>query len=286
MIDLVEVSAGGGTVIWVDDYGSLRVGPLSVGADPGPVRYGKGGIEPIITDANIILHRLNPKYLLNGEMKIFKDYAVNIFKRKILEHANLDLEEAAYGTIKLINTHMANAIRIATIERGLDPRNYVLTAFGGAEPLHACELAEEMNINKVIIPIKAGVFSSIGLLMTDFKIEVTRQVNEGKIKELQEYCKELEVKILNILERNGFSRDNVVLRHELLLRYKFQDQEINITFNPEDASTDDLIRKYEEIYRRLYGYTIPEEKIEISMIKTVGIGIIHKQVLKKIQVEE
>ena len=167
MIDLVEVGAGGGSVAWIDSGGILRVGPRSAGADPGPVCYGKGGEEPTVTDANLVLGRLNPAYFLGGEIHLDIDGARLAIEEKCAEPMGMDVVEAAQGIIEIANAAMVNALRLVSVQRGLDPRDFALVAFGGAGPLHANRLAEEIEAPVTVIPISPGATSAIGLLVTD-----------------------------------------------------------------------------------------------------------------------
>ncbi len=147
-IDLAEVSAGGGTIGWVDEGSALRLGPQSAGSEPGPAAYGKGGKEPTVTDANIVLGRLHPGHLLGGKMTVHKDLAYGAIQEKISEKLGMGVEEAAQSMVRTVNHNMSRAISIVSVERGRDPRDYCLIAFGGAGPIHACDIAEEMAIKQ------------------------------------------------------------------------------------------------------------------------------------------
>ena len=169
VIDLVEIGAGGGSIAWIDSGGGLRVGPHSAGAEPGPVCYGLGGTEPTITDANVVLGRLDPEYFLGGEMKLDAEGARQAIKEKCADPLRLDVIEAAMGIVEIANTAMVNALRRISVQRGYDPREFVLVAFGGAGPVHANRLAAELEIPTTLIPMSPGTFSSMGLLVTDLK---------------------------------------------------------------------------------------------------------------------
>ena len=168
VIDLVEIGAGGGSIAWVDPGGSLRVGPRSGGADPGPACYGKGNDQPCITDANLLLGRLNPDYFIGGEQDLYPDLAEKAIQ-SIADQLGMDLLEAADGIIQIANANMVGAIRLVSVQRGFDPREFVLVAFGGAGPLHANALARELGIPRVLIPPSPGVTSAMGLLVSDLK---------------------------------------------------------------------------------------------------------------------
>ncbi|MFI5404830.1 MAG: hydantoinase/oxoprolinase family protein, partial [Candidatus Gagatemarchaeaceae archaeon] len=172
-IDLAEVSAGGGSIAWVDDAGDLAVGPRSAGSDPGPACYGRGGAEPTVTDANVILGRLSPRALLGGAMPISRPSALKAFQ-KLSSRIGTTPLEAAKGVVRLVNNSMARAISLVSVERGRDPRDFTLLAFGGAGPTHACDLAEEMGIAEVFVPFHPGLFSAYGLLAGELKRTFTR----------------------------------------------------------------------------------------------------------------
>ncbi|HEU5367870.1 MAG TPA: hydantoinase/oxoprolinase family protein, partial [Ktedonobacterales bacterium] len=164
-IDLAEVSAGGGTIAWIDGAGAVRVGPQSAGADPGPACYGKGNPEPTVTDANLLLGRLNPGQLAGGTVSISRDLAEAALSQTATRLPGFDSTRLAAGIIRLINADMAKVLRIVSLERGHDPRRFTLVAFGGAGPLHACALADELSIPRIIVPPHPGLFSAWGLLV-------------------------------------------------------------------------------------------------------------------------
>ncbi|MDP6561201.1 MAG: hydantoinase/oxoprolinase family protein, partial [Candidatus Binatia bacterium] len=174
MIDIHTVGAGGGSIGWVDDGGALRVGPRSAGADPGPVCYGKGGKEPTVTDANLILGYLNAENFLGGEMKLKITQAAQAIEEKIAHPLKTDLYQAANGIFKIVNHNMTNAIRVVSVQRGHDPREFSLVAFGGGGPVHAAIQARELGIKRIIVPKTAATFSALGLLSADLVINKTR----------------------------------------------------------------------------------------------------------------
>ena len=169
MIDLVEIGAGGGSIAWVDSGGVLRVGPQSAGADPAPACYGKGGTEPTITDANLVLHRLDPDHFLGGEMRLDEEAAWRAIQEKCADPLGLGVVEVALGIVEIANNAMVSALRRISVQRGYDPRDFVLVAFGGAGPVHANRLAAELDIPTVLVPMSPGTTSAMGLLVTDIK---------------------------------------------------------------------------------------------------------------------
>ena len=179
VIDLVEIGAGGGSIAWVDPGGVLRVGPQSAGADPGPACYGQGGAEPTVTDANLVLGRLNPGYLLGGDLKLDSALAHAAIEQRIAKPLGLDIVKAAYSIVEIANVAMINALRLVSVQRGHDPRDFALTAFGGAGPLHANRLAHEMNIPVTVIPTSPGTASALGLLVTDITLRLCHHTNRA-----------------------------------------------------------------------------------------------------------
>ena len=258
-VDLAEVSAGGGTIAWVDEGNSLRVGPLSAGSIPGPAAYGIGGERPTVTDANIILGRLNPDFLLGGKMKIYADLSIGAIKTKIADILNISTTEAAGGIIKLINNSMAKAISIVSVERGRDPRDFILYSFGGAGPLHACDLAEELEIRDIFVPEHPGLFSAYGLLSVDmlrnYTVPVTGQEDlEAKFREIEDNVKKQ-------LENEGFN--SVEILKYIDMRYAGQSYEITIEHGKRDAV------EFKLEYKRRYGYS-SDDPIEIVNARVTG----------------
>jgi len=288
-IDVAEISAGGGSIIWVDEGGALRVGPISAGADPGPACYGKGGDNPTITDANLILGRLNQKYLLGGEMRIFPEKAKQAFYEKITNKLDLDLESAAIGSIKITNAIMSKILRIVSIERGIDPRNLTLISFGGAGPMHACDLAEDLEMNEIVIPLVPGLFSAFGLLATDFKHVFTKSIrkiiDELDPIEIEEEYQKLERKGFDLLRREGVPSERIVFNRYADMRYWGQGFELLIPIGKleGDSAFSTLKERFNEFHERRYGYSMPEEDIEIVNLRVEAIGIVEKPVLQKIR---
>ena len=169
VVDLVEIGAGGGSIAWVDSGGLLRVGPQSAGADPGPVCYRRGGVEPTVTDANVVLGRLNPAYFLGGEIGLDVDGAARAIEERCATPLGLSVTEAANGIVEIANAAMVNALHLVSVQRGYDPRDFVLVGFGGAGPVHANALARDAEMPTLLIPRSPGIFSATGLLTTDLK---------------------------------------------------------------------------------------------------------------------
>jgi len=284
-IDLAECSAGGGTIAWVDEGGFLRVGPISAGSDPGPACYGKGGSDPTVTDANLILGRLNPKYLLGGALKIHKELAEEAIREKICDSLGLDLVEAANGVIEIVNSEMSRILRIMSVERGLDPREFALMAFGGAGPMHACWLAEELSINLIIIPLDPGLFSAWGLMSADVTHEVSKPLMTTSIdhERLEDLFESLEKEAREVLLEQGIKEGKIFLFRELDVRYLGQSYELQVSVPSElnENSLNKVIESFHEKHRRMYGYCMRDEEVEFVNARIKAIGRITRPNIPK-----
>ena len=257
-IDLAEVSGGGGTIAWADEAGELKVGPESAGSDPGPACYGAGGVHPTVTDANVVLGRLNPVTLLGGAMPIRRDLALASVRR-LAKGIHTSPLASAKGVVRLVNHNMARAMALVTVERGRDPREFVMFAFGGAGPVHACDLAEEMGISEVIVPLHAGLFSAYGLVASVLTRTFMSPVMEAAPR-LERRFRELESEAAVSMKEEGFSRFELTRHFEA--RYQGQSHELILPF-----SSDSGIRKaFDARHKALYGYSLPED-VEVVNIK-------------------
>ena len=286
-IDLAECSAGGGTIAWIDEAGALRVGPVSAGADPGPACYGMGGTDPTITDANLLLGRL-PKTLLGGRMKLYLELAEKAVMDRVAKPLGMSLADASYSIIRIANSMMAKILRIVSVERGYDPREFVLVAFGGAGPMHACALAEDLGISKIVIPTIPGLFSSLGLLVSDVKHNFVRAVmvdlSRVETEDIELLFKEMEDEGMKTLLREGFNEERIALIRYVDARYREQSYEITIPVGrPFTYEIESLARKFHERHRSLYGYMAEEESIEIVNIRLTAIGLMKKLKLKRLR---
>jgi len=269
-IDLAEVSAGGGTIAWVDEGGALRLGPQSAGADPGPAAYDRGGKEPTMTDANVVLGRLNPEYLLGGELKLRYDLALKAIKEKVADKLGIDVLAGAQGMIKLVNHNMARAISIVSVERGRDPREFTLIAFGGAGPLHACDLAEEMGIRNIVVPVHPGLFSAYGLLTGDLASVFSKPVLSTSFN-LEDHFAALRIEASNQLTKQGFT--NFVLQEFAEMQYLGQSFTLTV---PYGGRPDAIKEEFERRHKEIYGYSSSDDKIEIVNVKIKAIVKIPK----------
>ena len=285
-IDLAECSAGGGTIAKASN-GSLAVGPLSAGAVPGPACYGRDGVEATITDANLLLGRLNPSNLLDGAMDIHPEKALEAFK--ILgESLNIEAEDAAVSVIRIANSMMSKILRIVSVERGYDPRDFTLVAFGGAGPMHACALAEELEINKVIVPPNPGLFSALGLLTADLFHDYSRpvlsdlkEIDVGKVEDL---FREMEAEGRDTLDSEGIDVSRQQYKRTLDMRYKGQGFELNVeTGSPFTVdSVERAIAGFHKRHTEVYGYAEINEPAEVVNAKLRVIGLLDSPKLKAV----
>ncbi|MGN6716410.1 MAG: hydantoinase/oxoprolinase family protein, partial [Candidatus Binatia bacterium] len=207
VLDIVEVGTGGGSIAWLDEGEGLHVGPRSAGAEPGPASYGRGGTEPTVTDANVILGRLAPERFLGGEMRLDQAAAETVLRECLARPLKLGVQRAAEGMLQVATSAMANAVRHVTLERGLDPRDFALVAYGGGGPLHAAAVAKELSIGKVIIPTAPGHFSAVGMLMADLRRDYVQtlfeRMDDLEMFQLEDQYKKLEAEGRTALEASG-----------------------------------------------------------------------------------
>ena len=279
MIEIHTIGAGGGSIARLDQGGALKVGPESAGAFPGPAGYGKGGTEPTVTDANLILGRINPSFLLGGEMEIHLDKAREAVEEKLARPLNITVEEAAEGILKVVNANMVRGIRVVSVEKGFDPREFSLVAFGGAGPLHAPDLARELGIKEVILPPNPGINSALGMLAADVRRDyvLTRIMQEKVIDgyALEELFDEMKEEALEELRREGFDPDIISFVRSADLRYPRQAYEINVSLSEERLEKDnikEMVQTFHQLHRQFYGYSREESSIELVNLRLAAVG--------------
>ncbi len=264
MIDIHTIGAGGGSLVHFDRGGALKVGPQSAGADPGPACYGRGGLEPTVTDANLILGRLVPEFFLGGRLRLEKERAYKAFSNLAHKHG-FGVEELALGAITIVNTNMEQAIKKVSVERGLDPVDFTLVCFGGAGGLHATSLAERLRIKEVLIPRLSGVLSALGLLMARPSFDFSQAVFLTKEKVAFEYLlpllEELAERAFAEVARYGYRREDLRAEAEIDLRYEGQSYELTIPF------TADFKEQFHALHQRLYGYSMPLASLEVTAVR-------------------
>jgi N-methylhydantoinase A len=288
VIDLVEIGAGGGSIAWVDAGGALRVGPRSAGADPGPACYGLGGIEPTITDANVVLHRIDPDHFLGGEMRLDEEAAYKAIKEKCADPLELDVVEVALGIVEIANSAMINAVRRISIQRGYDPRDFVLVGFGGAGPLHANRLAVELEIPTLLIPMSPGTTSAMGLLVTDLKHDYSttliQRTDRLDTELVNRRYKEMEAQGHKALQDEGVDGSRISFERHVEMRYVGQSYELPIPLpagKVEDA-LDGMLQRFHEEHERAYGFAAPKEPAEFVTLRLTAVGGIAKPKLREL----
>mgnify|MGYP001189823401 CR=1 FL=1 len=282
MIDIGTIGAGCGSIAHVDSGGAFKVGPKSSGSNPGPACYMKGGNLPTVTDANLALGRLDPKNFLGGEMRLDRSAANQVISR-LAKQLGINKNEAAEGILTIMNSNMANAIRAKTVQKGLDPREFSLVAFGGAGPLHGAEVADMLNIPEVIIPSYPGITSAEGLLTTDLKYDQIKTEFQVKDKldlsRLNKDFKNLSKSLSEQYKVDGIGSNKIKQFRFGDLRYVGQGYELRIPF-PDGLLTRSSIEKvwaaFHKQHKREYGHFFNDSPIEIVNIRLTGIGIMPK----------
>ncbi len=279
VIDLAEVSAGGGSIAWVDRAGALRVGPESAGATPGPACYQRGGTEPTVTDCNLLLGYLDQKSLLGGDLEISLEAAETAITEKLAKPLGVDTHSAAAAVIDVVNHSMAEALKIVSVQRGYDPREFVLAAFGGAGPLHAIALADELAMDEVLCPPIPGAFSALGLVGTDLKRDYVRTffqtTDEIDPAALEAAFSELETQGEAMLERAGVPAARRRFARSIDARYARQSYELSVPVAapPFDTATLDAIEtSFHALHRKTYGHDNNTEPVQIVNVRLAAIG--------------
>ncbi len=284
-IDMAEVSAGGGTIAWIDDVGAVRVGPQSAGADPGPACYGKGNLEPTVTDANLLLGRLSPGQIAGGTVALNRDLAEAALARTAERLPGFDSVRLAAGIIRLINADMARVLRIVSLERGHDPRQFTLVAFGGAGPLHTCALADELAIPRVIIPPHPGLFSAWGLLVADHTHTDVRSILKPaqavSPAQLEQLFQELEAQGRQALARDQEHSGKITFRRTLEMRYLGQSFDLTLPAPGalDEAGLAQAQEAFHALHEHTYGYAARDMEIELVTARLEAVASLSKPAL-------
>jgi len=283
MIDIHTIGAGGGSIAHLDEGNMLKVGPQSAGADPGPVCYGKGGAQPTTTEANVVLGYINPDFYLGGELPIDKEAAAEAIQSEIAGPLGLDLTEAAYGIYRLVNTNMADATKVVSVEKGHDPRDFALVAAGGAGPLHGSKIAAIVGLPRVIVPKTASVFCALGMLESDLKHDYVRTMwaplDALDLDELNRVFDEMESDARSTLDAEGIPADRITVERGIDLRYLGQHHEVPIVVPAGQITPEtlpEIARRFHEAHERLYLYSEPESPLESINVRLTGVGAIPK----------
>ena len=282
VVDLVEIGAGGGSIAWVDSGGLLRVGPRSAGANPGPVCYRRGGVKPTVTDANVVLGRLNPRYFLGGEIRLDVEGASLAIEEQCAGPLGLTVTEAANGIVAIANAAMVNALHLISVQRGYDPRDFVLVGFGGAGPVHANALMRDTEMATLLIPRSPGIFSATGLLTTDLKRDtattIMRRLADLDGTEVDARFAELEAAGRAELEGEGLMDDAIGFVRQVDLRYVGQSYELTV------PSGDRLLERFHAEHDRTYGFSAPAEPVEVVSLRLTSVGKIAKPPARRLEV--
>ena len=280
ILDVQAIGAGGGSLAWIDEGGALNVGPESAGSDPGPACYGLGGDLPTVTDANLVLGRLNADYFLGGEMELYPELAAKAIKQHIAAPLGVSLEEAASGIIRVVNANMERAISVNSTEKGYDVREFALLPFGGAGPLHAVELAQDLDMKRVVVPPYAGTFSAVGLLVAntryDYASTVAKNEEELAPEELLAGFRELEAQGGAQLKSQNVPDDQIEILWSADLRYEGQSYELSTPVKWKENLTREDIREivdlFHGLHHRIYAYGSVDERVEFVNLRVAAIG--------------
>ncbi|SMQ81476.1 N-methylhydantoinase A [Bacillus sp. OV166] len=287
VVDIVEIGNGGGSIAWIDAGGSLRVGPQSAGALPGPIAYGKGGTEPTTTDANLVVGRLSPK---NFDNAVDMESVRNAIQKKIANHFDTSVDEAALGIIRIANSNMLNALKLISVRKGYDPRDFALVAFGGGGSMHAPALAKELGVRKVIVPVATSVFSAWGMLMTDLRHDYIqtfiRRVEGIDYGELNGTLAKQETDAISQYDQEGVKKENVLFTRFVDLRYVGQEHTVKVPVPNGEITKETMqqvIHKFHETHEQLYTFKLEESPTEIVNLHLIALGSVKKPELAKLE---
>jgi N-methylhydantoinase A len=288
MTEIRTLGAGGGTIAWIGKDGLLKVGPQSAGAEPGPACYDRGGELPTVTDANLLLGYLDPAYFLGGKLSVKPERAQAAIEKHVASPLGMSLTDAAAGIVKIVNTNMEVELRLALFEKGLDPRQFALVAFGGAGPTHAGQLARDLGISTVIVPRYPGISCAMGLLMTDVKHFYLKSrvamLQELPLKEVNQAFANLAAKAREEARFEGFSGSEVKLTKGVDLRYIGQGYEITVPCPAAELRADDMAalrREFDRLHRQIYGHDAPDEDVEVVTFRLTSIMKVHRLKLER-----
>ena len=280
VVDIVEIGNGGGSIAWVDEFGKLHIGPQSAGAIPGPASYGKGGKQATTTDANLWLGRINPNYFCGGELEADMN-AVESALSDVGTKLGVSISEAARGIVRLANNNMVNALKLVSLNRGFDPRDFTLAAFGGGGGMHAVALAQELGIRKVIIPADASVFSAWGMIMSDLRRDyiVTNltSFNAVAAPEIEKTLKDIESSAINQFIAEGVKKSAISFKRFGKFRYQNQEHTTEVDLGDQQITTDvidTISSRFHIAYEREYTYRLdtPVEMVGVHVVATAKVG--------------
>jgi len=281
VIDIVEIGNGGGSIAWVDEAGGLHVGPKSAGALPGPAAYGRGGEEPTTTDANLLAGRIDPDYFLGGEITPDMENVRKALGR-LADELGSSIEETARGVIRLANANMVNALKLVSLNRGHDPQDFSLVAFGGGGPMHAAFLAEELRIRKVVVPTDCAVFSAWGMLRTDLRRDYVRtrvtRLDSASVEDVGEAFRALQRAAAKEFGEEGVGSERLVFNRYADMRYLGQEHTVKVPFPTVEIEREELaeaVRCFHEAHEREYAFRL-DSPVEIVNYHLAAYGAVQK----------
>ena len=287
VVDIIEIGAGGGSIAWLDPAGALRVGPQSAGAEPGPAAYGRGGTEPTVTDANLVAGRINPDYFLGGRLRVDVERAREALS-PIADALDVTVDDAALGVIRLANANMIHLLKLVSVRRGRDPRDFAIVACGGGGSMHACALARELHVPRVIVPNFPGHFSAWGMLMSDLRHDLVQtrfvRIHEVDLGDLTTVWQRLEERMLEIFADERVKAENVAFVRTADMRYAGQEHTVNVPI-PGGALNErqrgDVESRFHDLHEQLYNFR-QDSPIEIVNFRLTGFGAVAKPELRRI----
>jgi N-methylhydantoinase A len=280
MVDMKTIGAGGGSIAWMDKSGILNVGPQSAGSEPGPACYGWGGTLPTVTDANLVLGRLNPNYFLGGKIPLYSENATKAIKEHVAERMALSVEEAALSIIRIVNANMAKGISGVSVQRGYDLREFILVPFGGAAANHAVDIAEELGISKIIVPPMCGNFSAVGLAVADIQHDYVRTIAKRQqdinLDELSETFRTMEREGIRQLKEENVKEEDIHIEWSADLRYEGQSWELNTPIERSPVfdvmELQNILSSFHSLHQKVYSYSESKESVEFINLRVKTIG--------------
>lgn len=289
VVDIVEIGNGGGSIAWIDSAGSLKVGPQSAGASPGPVAYGKGGEDPTSTDANLITGRLSKD---NFDYEVDLEKVKNAIEKKVSSHYDLSYEEGAMGIIDIANSNMLNALKLISIRKGHDPKDFTMIAFGGGGSMHAAALAKELGVRKVIVPVASSVFSAWGMLMTDLRHDYIqthiKQLDGINLADINMAWDKVTNHAYSQFIEEGMKEGQIVFSRFVDMRYLGQEHTVKVPVTNMDwteESIAEIIERFHDLHEQNYTFKLPETPAEIVNLHLTGFGKVDKPVLRTLKIE-
>jgi N-methylhydantoinase A len=277
VVDIVEIGAGGGSIAWIDPAGALKVGPRSAGAEPGPACYGQGGAEPTLTDANLLAGRINPDYFLGGTIPLDLERARLAFE-PIAGSFGVDVPEAALGVVRIANASMIHLLKLVSVRRGRDPRDFALVAFGGGGSMHGCALARDLRVPRVIVPLHPGHFSAWGMLTSDLRHDVvqTHYVRADRLgpDELPAIWRGLEERLSAVFADEGLGRERVVFSRSADMRYAGQEHTVTVPL-PDAPADGEVERRFHDLHEQQYTFRLGSP-VEFVNFRLAGVGLVRK----------